>query len=169
MSSCLFLTRGLNKDNNMQIIVTTNTCTWDGYTSMEKWTIQARISTLSPTYQRQVRMLTNLVRENIASLSEAYHHPKVPSTKDESLRAAWLALLHVLVAKDPHGYALFTVDAMAHFILSKDKRSRCRRCRTIFQFKVEEEPDTFREGPFSNGLSCAEVLGYWKSSQLHLH
>lgn len=173
-----------------RFVVTTNVSRWNGLEPLGTWARDARRYSLPNNYVERLTYLSEQLAErghlnnnepDAWSLKQVWtdaENAGPPVIPDTTLQWTWKQLC------DPNlnpiiGPRIFTrplvLTALAfdcHTGIRPDKftvhkglprRERCVRCRVLFRFNMsDDEPKSYRGGPYPNPLSCAEVAAFDK-------
>ena len=160
-------------------VVTTNVTAWKGLKPLGTWARAARKHGLNGDYIQQITTLSDRLVDhggfngtalNGLDLRNAWRaaiNANPPNNPDTALRATWTRICNADLppARRPHFFNRPRVSTALAFDcrLRPPPRERCVRCRVLFRFNMsDQEPLSYRGGPYKNRLSCAEVDAYEK-------
>jgi hypothetical protein len=167
------------------LVVAMNQPAWRRFRPLQRWTKRARESSMTAPYKTRVKMLSrrlinrggfNGVVPQARNLPWNWNNPPGGQTGDQSIMAAWTTVCGVIagVAAAVVGNTTYTRAAVAAarafrcnppgaLAAAPVALCRCRRCRCVFRYVMNGEPNVYQGGPYGNNLlSCAEVLAYEK-------
>jgi hypothetical protein len=169
----LFLIEALDGGNKKRVVPMMSSASWQSYGQLDKWTNRARDSRM-PFELDHKEGLSKVIAVDVelgdsSRLRKAFYNGESAEESNTSLWHEWGQLATDKNAKKPTFYDHSTLVAAPFNYQKLKKITRCRRCRTLFRFQVPDEPYEFREGPWKDLSSCAEMLSETECKRWGLH